>query len=93
MVSFMTLTLGGSLWGILETTVARFFYELLLFFKRSIRRWDFDCRWFHCNPSTVREHLHFDKNILFFVWYFFTYKVVGPKNNSFAHLNVFWGKA
>ena len=38
----------------------------------------------------VREHLHFDKNILFFVWYFFTYKVVG---NSFAHLNVFWGKA
>ena len=41
----------------------------------------------------VREHLHFVKNILFFVWYFFTYKVVGPKNNSFAHLNVFWGKA
>ena len=40
----------------------------------------------------VREHLHFDKNIYFFVWYFFTYKVVGPKNNSFAHLNVFWGK-
>ena len=32
----------------------------------------------------VREHLHFDKNTFFFVWYFF---------NSFAHLNVFWGTA
>ena len=39
---------------------------LMTFLDQLIRRWDFDCRWFHCNPSpAVREHVHFDETNFF----------------------------
>ena len=40
-----------------------------------------------------REHVHFDENIYFFVWYFLTYKVVGQKNDNVARFSFFWGES
>ena len=37
----------------------------------------------------AREHVHFDENIFFFVWYFLTYKVVGQKNDNVARFSFF----
>ena len=41
----------------------------------------------------AREHVHFDENIFFFVWYFLTYKVVGQKNDNVARFSFFLGES